>query len=199
MAKDKHIYDLLVVGGSNGGMEAFIKILEGLDDGFQLPIAFVLHQQRGSKSLLPAILGGHTQIRVSEPVDKEIIQPGNIYIAPPDYHLLIEPDKTFSYSYSEPLNYSRPSIDILFETAAEAFGNKVAGLLLTGANSDGSAGLKSITNKGGLAIVQDPETARSPEMPLSAISLGINQNILDLHAISQFLNILNIDFKSGDF
>jgi len=191
MIKDKQICDLLVVGASNGGMEAFIKILGGLNPDFQLPIVFVLHQQRSNKSILPNILSGHSNLIVKEPVDKEKITNCHVYVAPPDYHLLIESDKTLAYSFSEPLNYSRPSIDILFETAAESYTNRVAGLLLTGANNDGAVGLASISKIGGMTIVQDPTTARSREMPQAAIDLGCNENVLALDDIADFLN--NID------
>jgi len=196
VSNDGHKYDLLTVGGSNGGMDAFIQILSGLGTDFRMPIVFVLHQQRSVQTLLPDILARHTHLIVNEPVDKEKIESGHIYVAPPDYHLLIEPDETFGYSYSEPLNFSRPSIDILFETVAEAYGNRVAGLLLTGANKDGTAGLLSIQKRGGLAIVQNPDTARSPEMPQAAIDSGCNENIIDLDKIAGFLNELNQNYLS---
>ncbi len=193
MKNTKTIYNLIVVGGSNGGMDAFMKILSGLSPDFHIPIAFVLHQQRGIQTLLPDILSRHTNLIVNEPLDKEQICDGHVYIAPSDYHLLIEPDGTFSYSYSEPINFSRPSIDILFETAAESFGNQVVGILLTGANNDGAKGLFKIQNKGGFCIVQSPKTARSQEMPQSAIGMGCDKHIIDLDQIAIYLNTLNMD------
>ena len=196
MRNDKPIYDLIVVGGSNGGMDAFMTILSGLSHDFQVPVVFVLHQQRGVQTLLPDILARHTHLAVVEPVDKEEIAKGHIYVAPPDYHLLIEPGGTFGYSYSEPINFSRPSIDMLFETAAEAYDNRVVGVLLTGANQDGAKGLAAIKNRGGLAVVQNPETARSTEMPQAGIDFGCNEHIINLDKIASYLNSINIDYLS---
>jgi two-component system chemotaxis response regulator CheB len=191
-----HNSNVIVVGGSNGGLDAFISILEGLDKSFQLPLVLVLHQQRNAPSLLVKILSAHTTLNVKEPVDKEKIDNGHVYVAPPDYHLLLEPGKTFSYSYSELINFSRPSIDILFETAAACCGSEVVGVLLTGANSDGAAGLRTIITKGGMAIVQDPTTAKSPEMPRAAINFGCTDHIADLQNITLLLNNLNHDYLS---
>ena len=191
MKADGQTYNLIVVGGSSGGLEAFMDILSGLDNDFRLPIVFALHQQRKTESLLPKVLKNCTKLIVKEPDDKEPVQDGYLYIAPPDYHLLVEPDGTMSYSYSEPVNFSRPSIDTLFFTAAESFGAQVAGLLLTGANNDGAKGLLAIMAKGGLAIVQSPKTATFPEMPEAAIKLGCDKNVTDLKDIAIRLNHLN--------
>ncbi|MBF0518165.1 MAG: chemotaxis protein CheB, partial [Nitrospirae bacterium] len=131
------------------------------------------------------------RLKVKYAEDKEKIQNGFIYIAPPDYHLLIEDDKTFSLSVDPRVNYSRPSIDVLFETAADAFTKHCFGIILTGANSDGSVGLKRIKERGGTTIVQNPESAQYPAMPLAAINESTVDYILNLPEIADKLNELS--------
>ena len=184
--------ELIVLGGSSGGVEALLKIIPGLSPDFSTPIVIVMHQSRSSRSSLALVLQSRTKLTVREPEDKEKILPKHIYVAPPDYHLMIEDDKTFSYTYSELVNYSRPSIDVLFESAADAYRDKLVGVLITGSNSDGAAGMKHIKKNGGITIVEDPATADSPTMPAAAIKmttidfvLSIPETIKKLNAVSK--------------
>ncbi len=196
MPNRKKSHKIIVIGGSSGGLEAIMSILSKLDKDFSIPMVFVLHQQRSSEHLLAKVLSSHTALKVKEPDDKEPIRPGHLYVAPPDYHLLIEPDFTLSYAFSEPVNYSRPSIDVFFESAAASQKNNVIGILLTGANHDGAKGLLAIQTHGGMAIVQDPATAAFNEMPMAAINLGCNKFVKNLEEISSICNTLNREPKN---
>jgi len=124
---------------------------------------------------------------VKEADEKEAIVPGTVYIAPPDYHMMVETDETISFSADEKVNYSRPSIDVLFEAAADTYGRQLVGIVLTGANNDGAAGLLAIKNAGGFTIVQEPEDAESPAMPIAAIQLAKPHSILSLDEIIKLL------------
>ena len=168
MAQKSIAYRLLVIGGSAGGLEAILQIFPGLQPREDLAVVLVLHR-RGGESVLTEVLRDKTGWPVKEAEEKEPISPANIYLAPPDYHLLIENDHTFSLDYSEKIHYSRPAIDVTFETAAEAYGAGVIGLLLSGANHDGTAGLKVIKSAGGVVMVQDPAEAVVAYMPRYAI------------------------------
>jgi len=190
----QNTYELVVIGASSGGLEAIISILEGLENDFQIPLVFVLHQHRNAESLLVKVLAPHARIKVREPEDKEKVLPGHLYIAPPDYHLLLEPDMSFSYSYSEAVNFSRPSIDVFFETVADSLPNKAVGVLLTGANHDGAKGLAAIQQKGGMAIVQNPATAAYPQMPQAGVDAGCTAHITELKDIPLILNMLNKNY-----
>jgi len=191
MVGKKSKYDLIVMGGSSGGIEAILGIIEQLPPDFAIPIVIVMHQTRNSKSSLAEVIQSRTRLKVREPEDKEKIQPKHIYVAPPNYHLMMEQGGTFSYSYSELVNYSRPSIDVLFESAADAYGKKLIGVLLTGSNADGANGIKMISERGGLTIVQNPKTAESPVMPQAAISATQVDHILDLINIPNTLIKMN--------
>ncbi|HZH37699.1 MAG TPA: chemotaxis protein CheB [Flavisolibacter sp.] len=162
-------YRMLVIGGSAGSLEAILKLLPGLQEVKSLAIVLVMHR-RGGESLLTTLLSDKTSWPVKEAEEKEVILPGTVYIAPADYHLLIEKDQTFSLDYSEKVHYSRPAIDITFESAAEVFGSGVIAVLLSGANSDGTDGLKKIKAGGGYVVVQDPASAPVPYMPQQAIT-----------------------------
>ena len=146
---------LLLIGGSAGSLEAILQALPGLQDLNGLAVVLVLHRRNG-ESLLAELLNEKTSWTVKEAEEKEPILPGTVYVAPADYHLLIEKNKTFSLDYSEKVNYSRPSIDVTFESAADTFGSTVSALLLSGANADGTEGLKKIKEAGGFVMVQDP-------------------------------------------
>jgi len=180
-------YDVILIGGSSGSLTATIEILENFKESFDKSVVIVLHQLKEKSDLLKDILSAKTKIKTKEPVDKELIKKNIIYIAPANYHLMIEKDKTFSYSIEEPINFSRPSIDVLFETAANVFKEKVVGILLSGANSDGSEGLQKIKNNGGLTIVQDPRSAEYPYMPNAAINNMEVDLILSIVKIKHFL------------
>jgi two-component system chemotaxis response regulator CheB len=161
-------YNLLLIGGSAGSLEAILQLLPSLQDEKSLAIVVVVHRRNG-ESVLSKLLNDKTSWPVKEAEEKEAITAGTIYLAPADYHLLIEKDKTFSLDYSEKVNYSRPAIDVTFETAAEAYGSSCIVLLLSGANHDGTEGLKKIKRSGGYVIVQDPAEAPVAYMPQHAI------------------------------
>jgi two-component system chemotaxis response regulator CheB len=156
-------YRLVVVGVSAGGLAALRTLVGGLPPGFSIPIAVVQHRSRDSE-LLCELLQECSTLEVGEVNDKEEIAPGRVYVAPPDYHLLVEPGY-FVLSTDEPVRYSRPSIDVTFVSAADVYGPDVIGVVLTGANADGSRGLRRIVDKGGYAFVQDPATAEVRAMP----------------------------------
>jgi len=161
-------YEIIVVGTSWGGLSALHELIAGLPRGFRIPVVAVQHRHRQSGQVLPALLQARTSLGVCEVEDKAPILPGNVYVAPSDYHLLIERGY-FSLSTDEPVQYSRPSIDVTFASAADTYGERAVGVILTGANADGSRGLKRIHDRGGLTLVQSPETAESPTMPAAAI------------------------------
>jgi two-component system chemotaxis response regulator CheB len=178
--------ELVVIGGSAGGVQALLELLTGLPAGYALPIVVLLHVPEDRNSRLPEVFGYRLAMRVAEARDKEPIVPSTVYIAPPGHHLSIEEDACFSLSGEEPVNFSRPSIDVLMASAADAYGTRVAGVLLTGASVDGAAGLAQLQRAGGLAVVQDPATAQSPTMPQAAIALNPPDLVLpltDIHAL----------------
>lgn len=160
---------LVVIGCSSGGMAAVARLLASLPRGFRLPIAIAQHRARESDETLAAVLQRATRLTVREAEDKDPIEPGVAYLAPPDYHLLVEPG-AFALSVDELVAFSRPSIDVLFESAADAYGPRVIGVLLTGANQDGAKGMQRIEEAGGACMAQDPATAEFPTMPSAAIA-----------------------------
>ncbi|MCD4796509.1 MAG: chemotaxis protein CheB [Candidatus Cloacimonetes bacterium] len=162
-------FKAIVIGVSAGGFEALTKLFSTLPKDFPLPIIVVQHIHKYQSGYLFEHLNKHCALKVKEADEKETIKPGNIYFAPPNYHLLIEEDKTFSLSVDEKVNYSRPSIDVLFKCAAEVYKNQLIGIILTGANDDGAEGMRIIKENGGLTIAQDPRDAEFPVMPQSAI------------------------------
>jgi two-component system chemotaxis response regulator CheB len=177
---------MVVIGASLGGLHALHVLLAGLPKNFPLPVAIVQHRDKNSGEPLSAYLQNYSDLEVIEVCDKEPIVSGRIFIAPTDYHLLIE-DGWFALSTEAKVWYSRPSIDVLFESAAFVCGGKAIGILLTGANQDGANGLKEIKKHGGLTLAQDPATAECGVMPGSAISLGIVDKVMSLESISEFL------------
>lgn len=160
----------VVIGASVGAIEALSVILPALPEDFPLPVFVVVHVASDSRSLLADLFSSRCRIPVKEAEDKEIIRSGTIYFAPAGYHLLVEPDFTLSLSSDEPVLYSRPSIDVLFESAADAYGDSLTGIVLTGANSDGAKGLHAICQSGGTALVQHPHTAVGSAMPQAALA-----------------------------
>jgi two-component system chemotaxis response regulator CheB len=177
----------IVAGGSAGALDALNQILPCLPAGFPIPIALVLHVHPNKPSHLAQVLGLRCALAVKEAEDKEPLAPATIYVAPPNYHLLVEQRGCFSLSVDEPVLFSRPAIDVLFESAADAFGPALAGLLLTGGSEDGARGLAAIKRKGGLTMVQAPSTASVPTMPLAALRLATIDHVLPLNEIGQFL------------
>jgi two-component system chemotaxis response regulator CheB len=183
--------EAIVIGASAGGIVALLEIFPHLPADFHIPIIFVLHLPASVPSLLADVFEKKIKLKIKEADEKEPIFPGTIYYAPAGYHLLIEADKTFSLSTEDPVCFSRPSIDVLFESAASSYKNKLVGILLTGANTDGSLGLKRIKELGGLTIIQDPNEAAISLMPESARPYVRPENILTLKKITSFL--LDID------
>jgi two-component system chemotaxis response regulator CheB len=180
-------YRVVVFGASAGGSSALLRILPVLPANYNLPIVIVqhLHPLQESAGLLYRNAG--IALTLKEADDKDVLQPGFVYFAPPNYHLLIEDDKTISLSIDPKINYTRPSIDVLFESAVDAFGSSVIGVLLSGANHDGANGLLRIKLRGGMTIVQDPDEAEVSYMPKSAIDLGQPTYILKAAEIAPLL------------
>lgn len=162
-------FELVVIGVSTGGLEALSALLGELPADFPLPLLIVQHLGAESGDALARLLDQRSRVHVKEADDGESVRPGTAYLAPPNYHLLIERSGQLALSVDPPVSYARPSVDVLFESAADGFGPGVIGVVLTGANSDGSLGLKTIKARGGLAIVQQPDDATSPEMPRAAL------------------------------
>ncbi|CAK0742976.1 putative protein-glutamate methylesterase/protein-glutamine glutaminase [Gammaproteobacteria bacterium] len=177
----------IVMGCSAGGIDALRIILAGLPTDFVLPIVIVSHIAASVKSLLPEILTVVCKIPVLEAMERCPVEPGHVYVAPPSYHLLIEPDRTFALSVDNKVCNVRPAIDLLFYSAADLYGDGLIGVVLTGANNDGSSGLIAIKRAGGLTVAQDPETAVARTMPEAAIATGCVDVVLPLTAIAGFL------------
>jgi two-component system chemotaxis response regulator CheB len=154
---------------------------------FPIPVIVVQHRSKDERNLLEEVTQVKCKLTIKQADEKEAIKEGTAYFAPPNYHLLIEKNGTFSLSYDAPVNYSRPSIDVLFETAAEVYKNKLLGIILTGANKDGARGMKTIRQHGGTTIAQQPDTAEYPEMPQSAINTGYIQHIMSPDEIGWYL------------
>jgi len=189
-------YQAVVIGTSAGGTAALAAVLPGLPAGYRLPIIICQHlhpRQHG-----PALLHYCDTIvlRIKEAGDKEHIQPGTIYFAPPNYHLLIEEDRSLALSIDERVNFTRPSIDVLFESAADAYGPALVGVILTGANHDGAQGLRRVKERGGLTIVQDPRTAEASFMPEAALHATAVDHVLALGAIGGLLAGLSAPAQS---
>ena len=179
-----------VIGVSAGGLNALSRILPLLHRHLTLCVIVLQHLRPDSDSYLVHHLARLSAIRVKEAEDKETVEPGTVYIAPPDYHLLVESDRSLSLSAEERVNFSRPSIDVTFETAAEAFQDQLIGIVLTGANNDGSRGLARIKYFGGMTVVQSPESAEYDIMPRSAIDAVDVDRIIPLDGIAGLLNTL---------
>jgi two-component system chemotaxis response regulator CheB len=179
--------ELIAIGASAGGVDALGLLLRALPGGLRAAVVIVLHIAPGTSNLLPKLYGERCSLPLKEAEDKERIASGTVYFAPADYHLLIEPDKSFALSSEPPVNYSRPSIDLTFESAAFAYGASMLGIILTGASADGAAGLRCVRKKGGRAWVQDPAHAYSALMPAAAIQLAGADKILDLTDMTRHL------------
>ena len=185
-------FNLIVVGTSWGGLRALEVLLSGLPKQFSVPIAIVQHRHKDSDNTLTLFLRRHSALPVEEAEDKAAIVPGCVYVAPADYHLLVERGDSvahpyFSLSTEAPVLYARPSIDVLFESAADAYAEEVIGLILTGASKDGAQGLAKIKARGGLAVVQAPATAESPVMPEAAMATVSVDKLLPLADIAPCL------------
>ncbi|MBB4637767.1 chemotaxis protein CheB [Longimicrobium terrae] len=177
-------YRMVVVGASAGGLYALRTLIAGLPADFDMPVVVVQHRAKESE-LLCELLQECTPLPVTEVMDKQEIGPG-VFIGPPDYHLLVD-DGSFALSTDDPVRYSRPSIDVMFQSAAETYGMDTVGVVLTGANQDGSAGLRQIADAGGHCVVQDPETAEVRVMPRSALKAVPDACVLTLEEIGPHL------------
>jgi two-component system chemotaxis response regulator CheB len=181
----------VVVGGSSGSIDVLLKLLPALSPAFSFAIIIVLHRKSSSDSSLTDLLSSKTKISIWEVEDKDAVIPGAIHLAPADYHLLIEREEVFSLDDSEKVNYSRPSLDVTFESAADVYGSSLVGILLSGANADGTAGLNAIKKNGGTIIAQNPKTAQSSFMPQQAILNTPIDFIFDVDELAVFINSLN--------
>jgi len=179
--------DAVVVGASAGGVEALQTVLGALQADFPAVVLIVQHLPPNQVSGLAPLLGLRCALPVAEAIDKAPLRPGQVVLAPPNYHLLVEPDRTMALSIDAPVHYSRPSIDVLFESAAPVYRDRLLGVLLTGANADGADGLAAIRRAGGRAWVQDPADAAHPEMPTAALQNAGADLVLDLAALSSRL------------
>jgi two-component system, chemotaxis family, protein-glutamate methylesterase/glutaminase len=184
-------YEMVVVGASWGGLAAVRTLAGGLPRGLGLAVVVVQHRHKDSDRLLASLLQDRTALTVCEVEDKQPILPGHLFVAPADYHLLVERGH-FSLSTDAPVRFSRPSIDVAFTSAAEAYGPRTVGVVLTGANADGANGLAKIAEHGGLAIVQEPATAESSTMPRAALDAVPSARVLPIPAIANLLAALPI-------
>lgn len=182
---------IFVIGTSAGGVDILNSIMPSFKKNNKFKVCVVIHLSPSGPNLIPSLLAPNCSLSVSEAQPGEELLPDHIYIAPPDYHLCLEPNKILTLSSEEPVNFSRPSIDILFESAAYAYGKKVVAILLTGANNDGAKGLKMIQDAGGITIVQAPSDAEFPAMPQSALDIMKPDYILTTEEIKTALNDLS--------
>jgi two-component system chemotaxis response regulator CheB len=183
----------VVIGGSSGALDALALILPALPSGFVTPLAIVLHIQPGRPSGLVNLFRATSRLNVKEAEDKEPIEPCTVYVAPPNYHLLVESGHHFSLSVDDPVHFSRPAIDVLFESAADAYGPALAGVLLSGANEDGARGLDRIFANGGSTVVQDPSTAVARQMPEAALRGGRPHRVLAPGDVAPYLARFDAD------
>lgn len=179
--------EAIAIGASAGAIEALDKLLPVVPRAARIPVVVVVHLSPNRQSLLPELFAPRCSARVREPEDKEPVSAGTIWFAPSNYHLLIEHEHTFSLSVDEPVRYSRPSIDVLFESAVDAYGKRLCAVVLTGANDDGAHGARAVREAGGLVVVQDPALADAKEMPSAAIAVAKPQLVASLEEIAEFL------------
>jgi len=182
--------DAIAIGTSAGGVEALSILLPALPAGLRAPVFIVLHLPRERPSLLAEIFAPKCALKVKEAEDKMRVEPGTVYFAPPDYHLLLDEGPQLALSIDELVHFSRPSIDVLFESAADIYGERLMGIILTGANDDGAAGLAAIHRAGGMTIVQEPDSAQVPLMALAALRRTAADFVLPLKGIAGLLQSL---------
>ena len=180
--------ELIVIGGSSGSLEAIIKILAHLNTAFSIPIVIIPHRAKNADASLELLLSAKTALMVKEATQKEIISAGFIYVAPPDYHLLIEGDHSFSLDSTEKVKFSRPSIDVSFQSAAAVYGANLLAIVLSGANADGALGAQAVINSGGTVLIQDPTEAAVAYMPWYAIKQIKATQGYTCHKIAEYLN-----------
>ncbi len=183
--------EALFIGGSAGSLDVLLKVFPDLKTDISFPIVIIVHRKRGTDSLLSDLLASRTSLKVKEAEEKEPLQNGWVYVAPADYHLLVEQTRTLSLDYSEKVNYSRPSIDVSFQTAAEVYRDKLVCVLLSGSNADGVEGLQVTKEHGGIAVVQRPDTAQVPYMPAQGAERVDIDAQLSPAEMAAFINGLN--------
>ncbi|MDB5196857.1 MAG: chemotaxis protein CheB [Flaviaesturariibacter sp.] len=181
---------LLVIGGSAGSLEVLLEVLPNLRANLPFPILIVMHRKSAVESTLEELLATRTRLKVKEAEDKEILCDGVIYVAPADYHLLVEKNGTLSLDYSEKIHYCRPAIDVTFETAADTVGNRLVCLLLSGANADGASGLRKAAAAGALPLIQDPASADMNYMPAAGLAAVRNAKIVAVEEMATLINNL---------
>jgi two-component system, chemotaxis family, protein-glutamate methylesterase/glutaminase len=180
-------FDLIVIGGSAGAIEVLARLLSGLTARFMPAVAIVIHLPPEGPNVLHEIFAGPGAPPMKLAEDKEPISPGTIYFAPPDYHLLVESGRTFALSQDERVHYSRPAVDVLFESAAEAYRERLLGIVLSGANADGAAGLKAIAAAGGMTVVQALASAEMIAMPAAALAAAPASLELDVMSMADLM------------
>jgi two-component system chemotaxis response regulator CheB len=189
------LIDLVAIGGSAGAIEVLSQVVLHLRAEIEPAIAIVIHMAQDARAMLPQILSapGRPPMKIAE--DKKPVVAGTVYFAAPGYHLLIERECTFALSIDAPVHFSRPSIDVLFESVADAYGSRVAGVILSGANTDGATGLRAIDAAGGITIVQQPKSAISPTMPEAALLACPNSHVVDVRTLGQWLASLRVEVQ----
>jgi two-component system chemotaxis response regulator CheB len=182
-------YAIVVIGTSQGGLDALREIVRALPNDYEIPVAVVQHRHPDSDAMLARVLQEYTQLAVCEVDDKQPIEPRHVFVAPANYHLLVEQGH-FSLSVDAPVRYSRPSIDVTLLSASDAYAHRAVGVVLTGANADGSRGLRQMVDRGGLGVVQDPAGAEAPAMPRAALRAVPTARVFALDRIGPFLSTL---------
>jgi two-component system chemotaxis response regulator CheB len=186
---DSPVYQLILIGTSWGGLAALRTLVSALPADFPIPVVIVQHRHRDSDTMLARFLQGLTGLSVCEVEDKQPVEPGKVFIAPANYHLFIE-HGFFSLSLDAPVRYSRPSIDVAMMSAADAYGHRAVGIVLTGANADGSAGLRRMADAGALAVVEEPSSAEMPVMPQAALKAVPTARVFTIERMAEFLREL---------
>ena len=186
---DASVYQLILIGTSWGGLAALRALVKALPSDYRIPVAVVQHRHRDSDTMLARFLQGLTRLCVCEVEDKQPVEPGTIFVAPANYHLYVE-HGFFSLSLDAPVRHSRPSIDVAMTSAADAYGHRAVGVVLTGANADGAAGLRRMADAGALTIVQDPATAEMSVMPHAALKAVPTARVFTIERMSDFLRQL---------
>jgi two-component system chemotaxis response regulator CheB len=187
----------VAIGASAGGIQALSVLLPALPAKAAVAVFIVLHLPRDRPSLLAEVFSRKCLLDVREAQDKEPVIAGTVYFAPANYHLLLDHGPQLALSVDDLVHHSRPSIDVLFESAAEVYGNRLLGIILSGANEDGAQGLAAVHDAGGLTVVQTPETAQSPQMVLSALNLRRPDHVLPLEEIAALLGALPVTPAAG--
>lgn len=182
--------ELIVIGTSLGGLQALSQLLSSLPRSLPVPLAVVQHRGTGMDGTLASLLSHRSTLPVTEAEDKMMLAAGQVYLAPADYHLLIEERSVVALSTDPPVRFARPSIDVLFESAAAVYGDRVIGVVLTGASADGAQGLRAIAARGGLAVVEDPATAEASAMPAAALAATPTATVLPLKRMADYLSAL---------